>query len=277
MPKNKILFPRAKITKGDVIDYYEKIAPIMLPHIKNRPLVMQRFPNGIKQKGFYQKEVPDYFPRWIKRKRVKLEKNGSQALVTVEKKEDLVYLANQAVITPHVWLSTKNKPYYPNKIVLDLDPGKTGLQHMRSAAKLLKKILEKHGLKVFLMTTGSKGYHLVCPIKQTYKFDKVRAFVKNIVKTLAEQYPRNFTIETLKKKRRGRIFLDYLRNAYGQTSVAPYAIRPYPGAPIATPIDWKELSSTKPQAYTIKNIFKRLSRKKDPWKHMYTYAINLKL
>jgi bifunctional non-homologous end joining protein LigD len=277
MSRSKILFPRDKITKGDVIDYYTKIAPFTIPYIKDRPLVMQRFPNGIQEEGFYHKAIPNYFPKWIKRKKVKLETDGSQTLVVANKKKDLAYLANQDVLTPHIWLSTTKKLHFPNKIVLDLDPGKKGLKDLRFAAKKLKSALEKHGLKVFLMTTGSRGYHLVCPIKQTHNFNKVRKFVRTIVNKLAEKYPNKLTIETLKKKRKGRIFLDYLRNAYGQTSVAPYAIRPKPGAPIATPIEWKELRTTKPQKYTIKNIFKRLKCKKNPWKNMYKYAITLKL
>ena len=138
---------------------------------------------------------------------------------------------------------------------------------LRSAALNIKKILELHGLVPFIMTTGSRGYHVVTPIKPTDNFDNVHAFSRDIANALAQQYPTLFTTAMNKSDRTGKIFIDYLRNAYGQTSVAPYAVRALEGAPIATPLDWHELATTLPQKYTIKNIFRRLAQKDDPWKN----------
>lgn len=263
---DKIFYPKNKITKKDVIDYYEKIAPYFLAHVKDHPIVMHRFPDGIKGADFYQKQVPDSFPNWIKRTTVPLKKGEKQILAVIDDTASLVYMANQAVLVFHSWLSTDKNVNKPTKIVFDLDPEGSDLKNLRFAAKKLKLMLEKHGLTPFIMTTGSRGYHIVAPIVPEHTFETVHAFAKHIANELAEQYSDKFTVEMNKAKRKGRIFIDYLRNSYGQTSVACYSLRAKEGAPIATPLEWSELSKTKPQQYTIKNIFKRLARKKDPWK-----------
>lgn len=275
---DRILFARAKITKWDLVSYYQRIAPIMLPHIKNKPISMQRFPSGIAHEGFFQKDTPDYFPFWIKRLDVQREDKGIVSHVLCNNAATLVYLASQAVITPHVWLSRADKLNYPDCVIFDLDPAGSGMFDMIcQAAKLLKDILQELGMAPFVMTTGSRGLHVFVPIKRELMFDKVRDFAKELSFLLAQEYPKQLTVEFYKKKRGRRVFLDYLRNAWTATAVAPYALRPNPQAGIATPLEWKEVNSRlAPDSFTIKNIFKRIERVGDPWKDIAQSATSVK-
>jgi bifunctional non-homologous end joining protein LigD len=238
---------------------------------------MHRFPDGITKEGFYQKQVPDYFPSWIYRKTVPLKKGEKQTLVIVDDADSLLYLANQGVLVFHAMLSCADAVNKPDKIVFDLDPSGDDIKELRFAARLLKKKLEEYGLHPFVMTTGSRGYHVVTPIIPEHSFIKVHAFAKKIADSLADEYPDRLTTEMSKSERKKRVFIDYLRNSYNQTSVAPYSLRAHEGAPVATPINWSELSKTKPQQYTIKTLFKRLSRKQDPWKNFDKKAMRLEI
>jgi bifunctional non-homologous end joining protein LigD len=266
---DKLLFPSDGITKADLIDYYNRVAATMLPHMHERPLTMQRFPDGIEESGFYQKEAPDYFPDWIHRVPIRVEEEGKeQDQITCENAATLVYLANQACITPHIWLSRAGKINFPDKLIFDLDPPDHDFGPVRQAAKNLHALLTNLDLQSFVMTTGSRGLHVVVPLDRTMNFDSVRDFAHNVAELLAQRHPDQLTIATRKKRRQSKIFIDYLRNAYGQNSVAPYAVRALPGAPVATPIDWDELVDPQldSQSYHINNIFRRLGQKEDPWK-----------
>lgn len=266
--EDKVFFPGDGGTKGDLIGYYKDIAETMLYYLKDRPLTMHRYPDGIKKEDFYQKEVPDYFPKWITTAKIKLKGDGGQKQVVCNNTATLIYITDQACITPHTWLSKKDKLSHPDRLIFDLDPSDNEFSKVRKAARKLKDILEEIGLTPFVMTTGSRGLHVVSPLDRSANFDRVREIAKQISKALVEKYPEDLTTQSRKNKRGGRIFLDYLRNAYGQTSVPPYAVRAKPGAPVATPLNWDEIGSSKldPQSYNIKNIFKRLGRKDDPWK-----------
>jgi bifunctional non-homologous end joining protein LigD len=236
---------------------------------------MHRFPNGIHEQGFFQKEAPEYFPDWITRAPVELKEAGGQQLqVVCDKAATLVYLANQACITPHAWLSRLENLAHPDKMIFDLDPPGDDFDPVRAAALALKEMLEQAGLVPYLMTTGSKGLHVVVPLDRSDHFDTVREFARELANVLAQREPDRFTTEVRKDQRKGRLFLDYLRNAYGQTAVAAYAVRAKPGAPIATPLDWEEISATRldSQRYHIGNIFRRLGKKDDPWKGMMEKA-----
>ncbi len=276
-----ILFPKSKITKGELVDYYYEIAPIMLLYTKNRPLTMVRYPRGIDQEGFYQKDTPDYFPNYIKRKIIKKKEGGSTAYVVCNNEATLVYLANQGCITPHLWLSKIDKLHYPDKMVFDLDPPPLGKNFalVRKTALRLKDILEEIGLVPFVKTTGSKGLHVVVPLKRTANFDEVRAFARQIAEQLIVQDSKNLTLEIRKDKRRGKIFIDILRNAFAQTAVAPYAVRPKEKAPVATPISWDEVHDSKltSQRYNIKTVFKRLEKYGDEWEDMNKCARSIKV
>lgn len=264
----KTYFPDAGITKGDLVDYYRRIAGTMLPHVAGRPVSMQRFPDGIAGQRFFQKDAPDYFPGWIHTEEVAKE-GGTVCHVVIDDAATLVYLANQACITPHVWLSRVVHLDRPDRMILDLDPpeGAAGedLGRLRRSVRWTRDLLEELGLEPFLMTTGSRGFHVVVPLEPAEDFDAVRAFARSAAKVLAARHPDRLTVETRKAKRGDRVFVDYLRNGYAQTGVPPYAVRARPGAPVATPVDWEELSGLAPRRYTLQNLFRRLARKDDPW------------
>lgn len=267
MPSDKILFPESGITKGDLLHYYEKAAAYMLPYMQDRPITMRRFPRGIDQPGFYQKRVPDYFPEWLDTVIVKKE-GGTLEEVICNSEEAILYLAGQTVISFHIWMSRQDKIDHPDKIVFDLDPSIDDFSIVIDAANTLRGVLEdKLHLKAYVMTTGSRGMHVVIPIIRKYPFDQVRTFVRSIANDMADSHPDKFTTEIRKAKRKDRLFIDYLRNSYAQTSVAPYSVRARENAPVAMPLDWGELnkSGLTAQSYTIKNAFKRLSQKTDPW------------
>jgi bifunctional non-homologous end joining protein LigD len=262
--EDKILFPESKITKGDLINYYKNIGKFMLPYLKDRPISMLRYPLGISKEGFYQKEAGEYFPKWIKTKKIKKE-DGFVNQVIINNIATLVYLANQACISPHIWLSRTDKINYPDKIVFDLDPSGKNFDHVREGAILLKDKLDSMGLISYAMLTGSRGIHVIVPIKRKYDFDYVRNFAQDIARDLVNKNKNLFTLEMRKEKRGKKVFIDTLRNAYAQTSIAPYAVRPIEGAPVATPILWQEVLDNKltPDKYNIKNIFNYLEKNKN--------------
>jgi bifunctional non-homologous end joining protein LigD len=268
--EDKILFAPTKITKADLAQYYYDIADYMLPYMKDHPLTMVRYPNGIKKEGFYQKDAPEYFPDWIKRVSVKKEGGGTTHYVICNNQATLVYLANQNCITPHLWLSKYDKLDYPDRMIFDVDPSIDDFELVKEAAWILKKELDARKLKSFIMTTGSHGVHVVVPLNRRANFDEVKAYAREIAQKLAAENPKILTTELNKKKRGQRTFIDYLRNGFGATAVAPYGVRPKQGAPIATPLSWKELDSIKSsQEFNIKNIFKRLEKINDPWKGFF--------
>jgi bifunctional non-homologous end joining protein LigD len=285
--EDKIMFPNNSpkhdhITKHDIIEYYRKIAKWMVPHMKNRPVSMLRLPEGLKGESFYQKDIPESFPAWIKCISIPKE-GGYNRMVVCNNAATLVYLANQCCITPHLWLSCCEKLNYPNRMIFDLDPSRDNdFTQICNAALKLKEILESIGLIPFVMTTGSRGLHVVVPLARNLNkngdFDTARAFAREIAEQLVSVDPKHLTTQIRKNKRHGRIYVDVGRNAYAQTSVAPYAVRAKPLAPVATPLLWKELLDKKltAQRYNIKNIFKRLDQNGDPWKDINLSARYLK-
>lgn len=273
---DKIWFPKSKITKENIAHYYQKIAPYFIKSCKKHLIVLLRYPNGINQDFFYQKQIPDYFPAFIKRKTITLKKGDEQTLTIIANQKSLLYLVNQGTLIFHSWLSNTKNIHNPDKIVFDFDPIDLDLKKLKFAVKEMKKIVEHYGLIPFLMTTGSRGYHIVIPIKPKYHFDVIHEFAKKLAQELVNKYPKIMTTNPILKKRKGRIFIDYLRNSYGQTSVTPYSVRAIEKAPIATPIEWQELGRIKPQQFTIKNIFKRLSMKGDVWKNFEKHRKTLK-
>ncbi len=262
----KVLFPEDGFTKRDLIQYYQDIAPFMLPHLEGRPLTMHRFPSGIGEEGFYHKEVPEYFPSWIKR--VELgKKDGRTRYLICNNTATLIYIANLACITPHVWLSRNDRIAYPDMIIFDLDPSDDDFEKVRQATFYLRDLLNELNLSSVIKTTGSRGVHIIIPLDRRIIFDKVRVIARKIAGIMAVRYPEIVTVEQRKNKRGNRVYIDTQRNSYGQTAVAPYAIRAKHGAPVATPISWEELKNPElnPQSYNIENIFKRLSEKKNVW------------
>jgi bifunctional non-homologous end joining protein LigD len=194
----------------------------------------------------------------------------------IENAETLVYLADQASITPHVWLSRIDKLDNPDQLIVDLDPPGRELALVRDAARALRELLEELGLAAYVKSTGSRGLHVVTPLDCRADFDEARAFARELARLLAEREPKRFTVEQRKEKRRGRLYLDTARNAYAQTVVAPYAVRALPGAPVACPLEWRELGRVEPQQFTVRNIARRLARKDDPWAEIASDARSLR-
>lgn len=273
--RDKVLFPKSGITKGDLIQYYESIADYIIPYLEDRPLTMHRFPNGIATEGFFQKNASDYFPDWIKKAKVK-KKEGWVNYVICNNKETLVYLANQGTITLHVTLSKLDMLDYPDKLIFDLDPSAHNFKSVRKGAQILRSFLAGQlGLSVYPMLTGSKGLHLVVPLMRVENFDEVRGFAKKVVTYIAERYPKDFTVAIRKDKRKGRLFLDYLRNSYAQTAVCPFSVRALEQAPVAMPIAWEELDKlNNSQAFNIYTAGHRLTHNEDPWED---FAKNAKI
>ncbi|MGH6904838.1 MAG: non-homologous end-joining DNA ligase [Geminicoccaceae bacterium] len=272
----KVLFPAAGLTKADLIDYYERVTPVMLPHLAGRPLSLERYPDGIDAEGFMQKNASAYFPRWIRRARL-AKQDGAVAHVVADEAATLVYLANQACVSLHVGLSRIDRIDHPDRMVLDLDPSDQDFEKVRRAAKDARALLEEIGLVPFLQTTGSRGLHLWVPLDRSADFDQVRAFAASLAEVLEARRPAELTTAQRKAKRGDRVLLDVARNAYGQTAVAPYSVRARPGAPVATPLEWTELDDSRlaPQRYTIKNLFRRLEKKGDPWARIERHARGL--
>jgi bifunctional non-homologous end joining protein LigD len=268
---DKVLFPDG-ITKRQVIDYYERIAPFMLPHIKDRPLNLERFPNGIDQKGFYHKETPEYFPDYIELVEVETSETETQMQSMANNTATLVYLAQMAAITLHHWLSRKQHLHHPDKIVFDLDPSTDdSWDVVVSGVHDLREMLAAMKLPSFLMTTGSRGLHVAVPLTPEHDYEAITLFAKAVCRKLEHQDAK-FTTQFRKEKRKGRVFLDHLRNRYAHTSVAPYTIRARTGAPVAAPLRWEELDdpALSSQSYTIVNIFERLNKfGGDPWKDFF--------
>src|SRR5699024_599271 len=276
--QDKIFSPDEKITKGDLIDYYSQVSGYLLPFLKDRPLTLRRFPDGINGDGFYQKEVPDYFPDWIKVTEVKKKEGGTTPQVICNNKATLIYLVNQGTLSFHPWLSTADNISNPNKLVFDLDPPEDDFDLVIKGAKALKQLLEeKLDLNTFVMTTGSEGLHVISPIKPTHDFEAVHTFAKKTANLLKKQNADDFTTEMRKEDRNGRLFIDYLRNSYAQTSISPYSARALKGAPVATPLNWDELATKglTSKSYHIKNIFKRLSQKEDLWTQFSNKAVDI--
>ncbi len=274
---NKMLFARTGISKEELLNYYMSVADFFIYHSRMRPLSMQRFPDGIEGTGFFQKKAGDYFPDWIPTLEVPKE-GGSLRMVMVNNKATLAYLCNQDVITHHLWLSRADRIKYPDQLIFDLDPPRGNFELVREAALALHDMLSELGLMSFVKTTGSRGLHVVVPLRRQYLFEQTRELARQIAGELAGRYPSKFTTSIRKEDRRGRLFLDYLRNGYAQTAVAPYSLRAIEGAPVAMPIRWSEVRdpALHPRKYTLRNVHEKLQREGDAWKGMRKSARSLK-
>ncbi len=270
---DRVVFPALGVTKGEMVDYYRAVAPAMLPHLRGRPLMMQRVHGTVEGEAFYQKEAPAHFPRWIRRVRLAKE-GGSVNHVVCDDAATLVYLANQNCITPHVWLSRADGPHRPDRMIFDLDPGPRGAEDARFAAQVARDVLGEAGLQPYLLATGSRGYHVVVPIRRAEPFDGVRAVARDLARAMAARAPDRLTVEARRQQRQGRLYLDYMRNAYAQTAVPPFAIRVRRGATVAVPLAWDELDDADPSAWNVRSVLDSLGRV-DPWDGMTRHARSL--
>lgn len=267
----KVLFPDDGITKGELASYYEAIAPVMLPHIRRRPVTMERYHRGIGAPGFYQKDVSKGFPEWLKR--VEVPKNeGTVNHPIVTDKRSLLWLANQNSITIHVWPSRAPNLYKPDICVFDLDPSRNSadkrqLDVLCRAALNLRALLKELGLPSWIKTTGSKGFHIAVPLDAKADFATVARFAHRVGKLLVTRDPENLTREFHKVDRRGRILVDTGRNDYSATFAAAYTVRARRGAPVSAPCTWEEVErrEVSPGSFTIRNMTERIENLGDLW------------
>lgn len=267
----KVLFPDDGVTKGDLIAYYRDVADVMVPYLRERPLAMARYPDGIAGERIFQKNVPGHFPDWVTR--VRVSKQGGEVLHAVcDRPATLVYLANQACIEPHVFLSRIDRLDHPDQMVFDLDPPGPGrFGDARRAALDLRELLEGElGLTAFPRTTGGKGVHVHVPLDRRSGFDDVREVARAIAGLLAAAHPDRMTTEQRRDKRGDRLFLDTLRNAYAQTVIAPYSVRARPGAHVSTPLTWDEVEddTLAPDRFTMRTVRERLAGTGEAWAGM---------
>lgn len=262
----KVLFPADGITKGEMAAYYEAVAPFMVPLISGRPVTMERFPSGIGSKGFMQKNVATGFPEWLERVEIP-KKGGVVNYPVVRATRDLLWLANQNCITPHVWTSRLPNLEYPDVCVFDLDPSVDDAGVLRTATLAVRNLLAEVGLQSWVKTSGSKGFHVVTPLDGTAHFEEVVAFAYAVATVLVQRDPDHLTLEFLKADRGHRIYMDIGRNTPGATFAAPYAVRPKPRAPVSAPCTWDELESGEatPQAFTLRSMPERISTIGDAW------------
>jgi bifunctional non-homologous end joining protein LigD len=265
----KILFPGDGITKGDLAAYYEAIAPVMVPHIRARPITMERFPAGIGKPGFIQKDVSKGFPAWLKRVEVP-KKDGTVHHPIVTDVRSLLWIANQNCITPHVWTSRAPDLYHPDICVFDLDPSVADDAMLRDAALQLRDVLDELGLPSWVKTSGSKGFHIAVPLDGKLETDQVAGFAHAVGTLLVARDPKRLTQEFHKKNRGRRILIDTGRNANSATFAAAYAVRAKPGAPVSAPCTWEEIERGEvgPQTFTLRNMLERVEDVGDLWGEM---------
>jgi len=263
----KVLFPDDGITKGELAAYYRDIADVMVPHMRARPVTMERYPSGIGAKGFMHKNVSKGFPDWLERIEAR-KKDGTVNYPIVRDARSLLWLANQNCITPHVWPSRAPKLYQPDICVFDLDPSRDDEPDvLRRSALAVRDLLRDVGLPSWVKTTGSKGFHIVVPLDANAGFGDVSRFVSLVATILIARHPDTLTQEFSKVDRKGRILLDIGRNGYSATFAAAYAVRPKPGAPISAPCTWEEVEqgAVGPRSFVLRGMAERVAAVGDLW------------
>lgn len=264
----KVLYPKLKITKGEVAAYYASIADYMIPYIKNRPLSLKQFPTDILHEGFFHKHAAEFYPKYIKRFKIPTSHHGTLEMIGVDSAAGLAYLANQNTIEVHVSLATVKHYTMPDQIILDFDPSDNDFEKVRKVALVAKEILDQQGLQSFVKTTGSRGLHIHIPLKPKNEYDIIKPLTKQLAEHIQQQCPDLATNEMRKNKRGDKVFIDYLRNDLSATAIAVYSLRANQWAGIATPISWDEVSNDRkltPYKYNIQNIMQRVQSVKNPW------------
>ena len=262
----KVLFPDDGITKGDLADYHALVAPLMLPHLKGRPVTMERYPAGIGEKGFWQKDVSKGFPTWLKRVTVP-KKDGVVHYPVVVDRRSLLWITNQNTITQHVWTSRVPHLYHPDICVFDLDPATDDPAPVRAAAIGLRDLLDELGLPAWVKTSGSKGYHLIVPLDGKSTTEEVERFAHHVGRLFVSHAPNHLTQEFNKVDRKGRIYIDTGRNGYSATFATAYTVRAKAGAPVSAPCTWTEIEkgTVNPNTFTVRNMAVRIKKAGDVW------------
>lgn len=260
---DKLIFPADGVTKADVVAHYRTVGPRMLEFLAGRPLTLQRFPRGIEESGFMQKNAADHFPESIRRYRVPKREGGETTYPVVDEADDLAYLANQNTVTFHMWTSTVDRPDRPDWMVIDLDPEDGDVAKVRHATSTVRNILSRFGVDGLPVATGSKGFHVWVPLTADLGYDEVALAARAIAGLATAADPDHLTTEFLKRNRSGRVFVDWLRSTPTATVVVPFSLRPRAGAPVAVPLTWDELGDAEPTGWTIGHVDDRLGIETD--------------
>lgn len=260
---DKVMFPTAGQTKGELIQFYLEIAPWLLPHLRDRPATLERLPDGVTDGGprFWQKNTPDYYPEWIARFDSPNDDGKSVQYAIVNDVETLAYLVNQGTITFHTWFSRTKKPDRPDFVVFDLDPGNAPFGDVVQIARTLHKLLDARGVRSFPKTSGKSGLHILVPWRGKGGFDEARAWAIDVAKDAVAALPKIATMERFKTARRGRVYVDVMQNSRARHAVPPYVVRATPDATVSTPLEWKEVTARlNPKRFTMSAVLKRLKR-----------------
>lgn len=262
---DKVFFPDAGYTKGDLIQYYASVAPLLLPHTANRPISMNRFPDGIKGSSFYEKRAPGHQPDWMRTVPVESDSQGGVIdFLVADYREALMWFANMGCIEVHPFHSRAESLDMPDYAIFDFDPAEgSDWEQVIAGGELLKVALGQLGLKGYPKLSGSKGLHVYVPLEPVHTYDRVRRFVGEVGSYLASANPDDLTMEWEKPKRKGMVFVDHNRNASGQTVAAAYSVRPRPGAPVSVPLTWDEVSKVKNGDVTIASLWERIQKHGD--------------
>ncbi len=262
----KVFYPDEGYTKRDVLSYYNDVAELILPHLKDRPLSLKRYPNGIKADFFFQKDVPESFPSWLRTELIDSEHNASPIrYVFAQDRASLLYLVNLGCIDHNPWMSRMPHIENPDWVLIDLDPQECPYEMIVDAALLVKGVLDRIGLTGYPKTTGGRGMHIYVPVEPIYTYEETRTFAELIARVVIGQKPELFTTpRSVAKRRKGRVYFDYLQNGKAKTIAAPYVLRAWPGAPVATPLEWSEVRhGLQPSQFTIANARERFAKKGD--------------
>jgi bifunctional non-homologous end joining protein LigD len=259
---DKVYFPGEGLTKGDLIQYYASVAPVLLPHLRGRPLSMSRYPEGIENPSFYEKRAPGHQPDWMRTTPVPSDSQGGIIdFLVADSVESMMWFANMACIETHPFHSREGKLEYPDYAIFDFDPAEGSTwDQVVAGAQLLEVALRQLGLAGYPKLSGARGLHVYVPLEPVHDFSRVRRFVGEVGNYLAAANPADVTMEWDKPKRKGKVFVDHNRNAFGQTVASAYSVRPRAGAPISAPLTWQEVGEVANGDVTIVNLWDRLQR-----------------
>lgn len=273
---DRVLFPDDGLTKADLAAYHHAVAPTLVRHLADRPLMLQRFPEGIGGPGFYQKEAGRGVPSWVRTVEARKE-GGTVNHPVVDDEAALLALTNLGTISFHRWPSTADDLEHPDLLLVDLDPSDDDFDGVKQAARCTRDVLDELDLASYLQVTGSRGIHVVTPVDRGASTEAAAAFAQHVARLLSLRHPKELTDAGRKAKRKGRLYVDVARNGWAQTAVTPYSVRPRPGAPVATPITWDELEDPglRPDGFTVATVPDRLTEVGDPWSGMARHARSL--
>jgi bifunctional non-homologous end joining protein LigD len=264
---DRVLFPEDGVTKGDLFEYYGAVAAAILPHLKDRPFTLKRWPMGIDGEAYFQKQAPKGMPSWIPTRAFRtVRRSGESRMVDfplVGSREALQWMVQMNCVDMNAWYSRVDRPERPDYVVFDLDPPDDGFALCVRVAHLLHELLDDHDLRSYVKTSGADGIHVLLPVTRRYGFAEAYDFAEAVSRRLEDENPGLVTTEWLKRKREG-VLLDHRQNGAGKTIASVYSVRPKPGAPVSTPLRWDELTEkTTPADFTMSTALERIERHGD--------------